>query len=136
MDGSRADLDLHLSSLDQVHNTYQDALGLRLQSQDGAFVWWLVAEHRVQMQTQRTCQEEGQAAVQSVCWRVWHHRVQFSFNPTHVLPNRAGELYLEFTQISAAQPDKPYGFAVKVLDESHYEGATALAGGCAGSALL
>lgn len=34
----------------------------------------------------------------------------------------AGELYLEFTQISAAQPERPYGFAVQVLEDEKYKG--------------
>lgn len=34
----------------------------------------------------------------------------------------AGELYLEFTQISAAQPERPYGFGVQVLEDEKYKG--------------
>lgn len=34
----------------------------------------------------------------------------------------AGELYLEFTQISAAQPEQPYGFGVQVLEDEKYKG--------------
>jgi hypothetical protein len=34
----------------------------------------------------------------------------------------AGELYLEFTQVNAEQPQKPYGFAVQVLEDEKYRG--------------
>lgn len=36
MDATRADLDLRLAKLDELHNAYQNALGLKLQSEDGA----------------------------------------------------------------------------------------------------
>lgn len=42
-------------------------------------------------------------------------------------PVIAGELFLEFTQISAEQPLKPYGFAVQVLEDEKYRGETWLA---------
>lgn len=35
VDHTRGDLDLRLSKLDQLHSAYQDALGLRLHTQDG-----------------------------------------------------------------------------------------------------
>lgn len=65
VDATRADLDLRLAKLDELHNAYQNALGLKLQSEDG-------------------------------------------------------QLFLEFTQISAEQPEKPYGFAVQVLEDEEY----------------
>ncbi len=53
--------------------------------------------------------------------------------PNHMVTNKdcawlmrcfpAGELFLEFTQISAAQPERPYGFAVQVLEDEKYKGA-------------
>lgn len=42
-------------------------------------------------------------------------------------PVIAGQLFLEFTQISAEQPLKPYGFAVQVLEDEKYRGETWLA---------
>jgi len=44
--------------------------------------------------------------------------------PAFTLPNarRAGELYLEFTQINPTQPEKPYGFAVQVTNDTNYKG--------------
>lgn len=35
VDATRADLDLRLAKLDELHNAYQNALGLKLQSEDG-----------------------------------------------------------------------------------------------------
>lgn len=66
VDQERQDLDMRLSTLDRLHNAYQDALGLRLQSHNG-------------------------------------------------------ELYLEFTQINPTQPEKPYGFAVQVTNDTNYK---------------
>jgi predicted RNA polymerase sigma factor len=35
VDATRADLNLRLAKLDELHNAYQDALGLKLHSEDG-----------------------------------------------------------------------------------------------------
>jgi hypothetical protein len=113
VDATRADLDLRLAKLDELHNAYQNALGLKLQSEDGApqqqWGWsgGMPGSSLEVVQRASKCAQAGH-----VVWAVL-----------------AGELFLEFTQISAEQPEKPYGFAVQVLEDEKYRGEARAVGG-------
>ncbi len=41
VDATRADLNLRLAKLDELHDAYQHALGLKLQSEDGEKQQWM-----------------------------------------------------------------------------------------------
>jgi hypothetical protein len=108
---SQANVDVRLSKLDQLHNAYQDALGLRLESQEGA----CVARER------RRRGAVGCGPPLTACRRS-SNRLMKCGCPFVLLLHRTGELLLEFTQIDAAQPGKPFSFAVQVIGDNDYRG--------------
>lgn len=117
MDATRADVDLRLAKLDELHNAYQNALGLKLQSEDGAPQQQGVGWHARASAGCWVPDVHGTSVVKCVCKMVFMWLLL-------AWPVFAGELFLEFTQISAEQPTKPYGFAVQVLEDEKYRGET------------